>query len=285
MKYGVHLPNFGVFGTAKVMAALAKDAENAGWDGFFIWDHVARPIIYDLVDPWIALTAVALATETIKFGTMVTPLPRRRPQILARETASLDVLSDGRLILGVGPGSGRPQEWANFNDETDLKIRAKMTDEALDVLTGLWSGEPFDFEGDYYSVSDSQFLPRPVSQPRIPIWIGGYYPHKPPMRRAAKWDGMFMLIDETEDKFKALKESLEYIQQHRDSDAPFDMIYLDQTPDGTPSDALQESAHKAGDAGATWWIVNIDPRRYGFEWDAEWDFERMRQTILEGPPR
>ena len=216
---------------------------------------------------------------------MVTPLPRRRPQILARETASLDVLSDGRLILGVGPGSGRPQEWANFNDETDLKIRAKMTDEALDVLTGLWSGEPFEFEGNYYSVSDSQFLPRPVSQPRIPIWIGGYYPHKPPMRRAAKWDGMFMLVDETEDKFKALKESLEYIQQHRDSDAPFDMIYLDQTPDSVPSEALQESAHNAGDAGATWWIVNIDPRRYGFEWDAEWDFERMRQTILEGPPR
>ncbi|MGB7339484.1 MAG: LLM class flavin-dependent oxidoreductase [Phototrophicaceae bacterium] len=193
MKYGLYLPNFGAFGTARVMADLARDAEQAGWDGFFIWDHVARPITYNLVDPWIALTAIAMNTEKILLGPMITPLPRRRPQVLARETASLDVLSGGRLILGVGLGSGRPQEWANFAEETDMKIRAKMTDEALDVITQLWSGEPVNHDGDYYTVHDSQFLPRPISQPRIPVWVAGYYPYKRPMQRAAKWDGMYIL--------------------------------------------------------------------------------------------
>ena len=123
MKYGLYLPNFGAFGTARVMADLARDAEQAGWDGFFIWDHVARPITYNLVDPWIALTAIAMNTEKILLGPMITPLPRRRPQVLARETASLDVLSGGRLILGVGLGSGRPQEWANFAEETHFGKR------------------------------------------------------------------------------------------------------------------------------------------------------------------
>lgn len=285
MKYGIHIPNFGAFGTAKIIAELAKDAENAGWDGFFIWDHVARPIIYDLVDPWIALTAVAMATEKIKFGTMVTPLPRRRPQVLARETASLDVLSNGRLILGVGLGSGRPQEWANFDEETDMKTRAKMTDEALDVLTGLWSGEPFEYDGEHYTVRDSQFLPRPISQPRIPIWIAGYYPNKAPMRRAAKWDGMFILSGENEDKFAALRETLDYIQSQRESDVPFDVVYLDQTPDELSRESLRATAQKAEETGATWCLANIDPRRYSFEWDSEWDFDRMHRTILEGPPR
>ncbi len=285
MKYGIHIPNFGAFGTADIMAKLAKDAEDAGWDGFFIWDHVARPIIYNLVDPWIALTAVAMATEKIKFGTMVTPLPRRRPQVLARETASLDVLSGGRLILGIGLGSGRPQEWDTFGEEVSMKVRAGMTDEALDILDGLWSGEPFSYEGKHYIVKESQFLPKPVSSPRIPVWVAGYYPHKAPMRRAAKWDGMFILFGDDVDRIAGLGETGQIIASHRESDAPFDMIYLDESSYTTPLEEVKSIAGEAEKAGATWWLANIDPRRYNFDWEDEWDFDLMRQTIVEGPPR
>ena len=282
MKYGIYIPNFGAFGTARIMADLAKDAENAGWDGFFIWDHVARPVVYNLVDPWIALTAIAMATEKITFGTMVTPLPRRRPQVLARETASLDVLSGGRLILGVGLGSGRPQEWSNFGEEDSMKIRAGMTDEALDILAGLWSGEPFNYEGEHYIVKESQFLPKPG---HIPIWVAGYYPNKPPMRRAAKWDGMFILFDDLVDRIAGLRETLSYIKAHRESDTPFDLIYLEESHYMTSPEAIKSVANQAEDAGATWWLANIDPRRYDFDWEDEWDFDLMRQAILEGPPR
>lgn len=285
MKYGLYLPNFGAFGTAQIMADLAQDAENAGWDGFFIWDHVSRPITYNLVDPWIALTAVAMATKTIRFGTMVTPISRRRPQILARETASLDVLSNGRLILGIGLGSGRPQEWANFSEETDMKTRAGMTDEALQVLIGLWSGEPFSYEGQHYTVGESHFLPKPTQQPRIPIWIAGYYPNKAPMRRAAKWDGMFILFDDAEDKVTALRKTLDYIAQHRQTDEAFDAVFLDKSSISKSSVETKSLVADARDAGATWWLSSITPERYGFDWADEWDFEAMRQTILQGPPR
>ncbi|MEO1289588.1 MAG: LLM class flavin-dependent oxidoreductase [Chloroflexota bacterium] len=284
MKYGLYLPNFGAFGTARVMADLAYDAEQAGWDGFFIWDHVARPIIYDLVDPWIAMTAIAMNTETIKFGAMVTPLARRRPQVLARESVSLDVLSGGRLILGVGLGSGRPQEFANFDEETDMKIRAKMTDEALDVIAALWSGEVVNHEGEFYTARDSQFLPRPISRPRIPIWIAGYYPYKKPMQRASRWDGMYILYDEAEDKVEALRETIAYIKSQRTDNTLFDYVFQDPIPTGSDRMTMIENAQKAHDAGATWWLTNIDPRRYDFEWDSEWDFDLMRQTILDGPP-
>ncbi len=285
MKYGLHIPNFGAFGTAQIMAEAAKDAENAGWDGFFIWDHVARPVNYNLVDPWIALTAIAMATKTIRIGTMVTPLPRRRPQVLARETASLDVLSGGRLILGVGLGSGRPQEWSNFGEETDLKTRAHMTDEALDVITGLWSGEVFNYDGQHYKVTHSQFLPKPISQPRIPIWIAGYYPSKPPMRRAAKWDGMFILFNEADDKISALRETLTYILPRRESDTPFDVVYMNTEKATTARSQIIDTAYQAKDAGATWWLAEMIPEHFGIKRDENWRYASMREMILQGPPR
>lgn len=285
MKYGVYLPNFGPFGDARVMASLAQDAEAAGWDGFFIWDHVARPIVNPLVDPFVALTAIAMATEQIRFGPMVTPLARRRPQVVARQAASLDVLSGGRLIMGVGLGSGRPVEWAHFGEETDMKTRAAMTDEALDILAGLWTGEPFSYEGVHYQVGESHFLPPPIQQPRIPIWIAGYYPAKPPMRRAARWDGMFILFGEADDTVAALRETLAYVHEHRTQDSPFDAVYLDISPAGTPESAIADLAAHAKDAGATWWLANIAPWRYGIAWEATWDAAAMRDTILAGPPK
>jgi len=187
MRFALYVEITGLLGYPQTLARLAREAEAAGWDGFFIWDifggDSAAPA--PVVDPWIALAAIAATTERIRFGTMVTPLPRRRPWKLAREAVSLDHLSGGRLILGVGIGA-MPEEFARFGDEPDPRKRAEMLDEGLEVLTGLWSGEPFSFHGRYYWVEEATLLPRPVQQPRIPIWVAGIWPHKPPFRRAAR---------------------------------------------------------------------------------------------------
>jgi len=142
LKTAIYLPNYGPFGDARTIADLARDAESAGWDGFFLWDHIA-PYNDDFdggsltcADPWLALTAAAMQTTSIMLGTTVTPLPRRRPHKLARETVTLDRLSSGRLILSVGIGGGK-SEWDHLGEETDLRSRGRMLDEGLDILVGL----------------------------------------------------------------------------------------------------------------------------------------------------
>jgi alkanesulfonate monooxygenase SsuD/methylene tetrahydromethanopterin reductase-like flavin-dependent oxidoreductase (luciferase family) len=191
MKYGLNLPNGGACGDARTLAEFAHLAEEAGWDGVFLEDYIVWQSHQDVptYDPWVALAAMALRTERIRLGTQVTPLPRRRPWKLARETVTLDHLSNGRLILGVGLGDPTDGNFNQFEEVTDLKARARMLDEALDVLVGLWSGEPFSYRGEYYHVDEITLLPRPVQTPRIPIWVGGGWPLKGPARRAARWDG------------------------------------------------------------------------------------------------
>lgn len=165
------MPNFGAgFGEAAPLAELAREAEAAGWDGFFLWDHVAPDPRLPTVDPWVALTAVALATERVRIGALVTPLPRRRPQVVARTAVSLDRLSGGRLVFGAGSGNGRRSEWGAFGEATDPRVRAEQLDEALEVLVGLWSGEPFRFAGRHHRVEEACFLPPPLQRPRIPVW-------------------------------------------------------------------------------------------------------------------
>jgi alkanesulfonate monooxygenase SsuD/methylene tetrahydromethanopterin reductase-like flavin-dependent oxidoreductase (luciferase family) len=196
-------------------------------------------------------------TERIRFGPMVTPLPRRRPWKLAREAASLDHLSGGRLILGVGIGTP-PEELARFGEEVDPRIRAEMLDEGLEVLNGLWSVEPFSFNGRHYRAEEATLLPRPVQQPRIPIWVGGTWPRKPSFRRAARWDGVFpgglngnLTLDE--------------IREMVGGDAPFD----------NPARARDILADYAA-AGVTWWIEGIG------EWRG--DVDAMARFIQGGPP-
>src|SRR4051794_24242124 len=166
MKYAVNVPNYGPYGNARTLATLAREAEKAGWDGFFIWDHIAW--MTDVVDPWVALAAIALSTERLSIGALVTPIPRRRPQKLARETTSIDHLSNGRLVVGVGIGLG-VWEWDYLGEEQNLKRRGAMLDEGLEVLKGLWSGQEFNFVGEHYNIKEAVFLPRPLQQPRIPI--------------------------------------------------------------------------------------------------------------------
>src|ERR671930_123073 len=191
MRSGLFLPPFDALADPAVVARLSADAEEAGWHGVFLWDNLryVEPVV-EVADPWITLAAMAVATERIRLGPMVTPLARRRPVKVARETATLDRLSGGRLTLGVGLGSDRfGGEFSITGEEVDDKRRARMLDEALPILTAAWSGEPVHHRGEHYTVDGMQFLPRPVQRPGIPVWVGGYYGRRAPLRRAAHHQG------------------------------------------------------------------------------------------------
>jgi alkanesulfonate monooxygenase SsuD/methylene tetrahydromethanopterin reductase-like flavin-dependent oxidoreductase (luciferase family) len=187
MRYGVSVPPFGPYGDPRDLAGLAARTEAAGWDGFFVWDHmIYDPSFHPIADPWIGLAAVALRTRRLTIGTMVTPLARRRPWKVARETVSLDRLSGGRFVLRAGLGDPAQWEFGFFGEETDARVRAAKLDEALAVLAGLWTGEPFRFAGRHYSIAEVTFNPAPVQRPRIPVWVGGWWPqhgHRTPGRR------------------------------------------------------------------------------------------------------
>ena len=297
MRYGISVPNFGDYFHPRTLAGLPRDAEAAGWDGFFIWDHVLFGA-FPHADPWVALAAIAMCTERITIGTMVTPLPRRRPVKLAREAASIDHLSGGRLILGVGIGAG-PWEWEELGEEADLKTRGAMLDEGLDVLTGIWSGEPFRHKGEHYTVhvelpgstGPAAFLPRPLQSPRIPIWVAGLWPHKPPFRRAARWDGVVPLLagaGPLEIKPMtpaALAEIVAYVRRHRaDPEARFDVTAAGETPGDDPGEGARIVAPFA-EAGATWWIEDVSPFRFDWDWGGPWPVEQMNARIRHGPPR
>ncbi|KAA3659067.1 MAG: LLM class flavin-dependent oxidoreductase [Chloroflexi bacterium] len=283
MKYGVYLPNFGPFGDANMLANLAFDAEEAGWDGFFIWDHIAGWSL-NMVDPWVALAAIALRTTTIRMGTTVSPLPRRRPWKVAREAVSIDRLANGRFTLSVGIGLG-DDEWGKLGEERDQKIRGAMLDEALQVVTGLWQGEPFSYDGEHYQIQDAHFLPKPVQSPRIPIWVGGFWPNKRPFQRAARWDGMFPLFqtDDFEEIWAQLETAVQYVYSQRQSDESFDVVCTGVTH-GEDAEKDAEWVANYQSRGCTWWLEGIAPYRYGQGFDEPWPLEKMRQRVLQGPP-
>ncbi len=286
MNYGLYLPYFGAFADARLLADLACEAEQAGWNGFFIWDHINRAWVTEVVDTWVALTAIAWNTTKIHFGPLVTPIPRRRPWKLARETASLDRLSAGRLVLGVGTGGlgGLIKEWENFGEEPDLRTRAEMLDEGLDVLNGLWSGKPFAYTGRHYQVKDTQFIPAPVQSPHIPIWVAGNWPHRPPFRRAARWDGMVPQVDPKQgDELVQLKQAIQYTREQRKSDTNYDVVYSTSLPAGDPAHLAERVAQYA-EAGVTWLLEQLYPQHFGGEWQGNWPVEAMRQRIRQGPP-
>lgn len=285
MKYALLLPPFGDCADARVLADLARDADQSGWDGFFIWDHVFMNWPDRVVDITVALTAIALATQDIRFGTLVTPLPRRRPWKLARETVTLDRLSSGRLTLGVGAGWWRT-EYHQLGEETSVKVRAEMLDESLEILTGLWRGGTFSFLGNHYKVEDALFEPTPIQKPRIPIWVAGLWPNRAPMRRAARWDGVYALPSYEEEGDMTppqVREMVSYIQEYRDADAPFDVIQKGETP-GDDASRAAEIVEPYRAAGATWWLEVLSAWRYGHQGGGPWPMDAIRERILQGPP-
>jgi alkanesulfonate monooxygenase SsuD/methylene tetrahydromethanopterin reductase-like flavin-dependent oxidoreductase (luciferase family) len=285
MKHAIYLPTYTPFGHARVIADLARDAEQAGWDGVFLWDDVAGTE-QDLADPWVALSAAAVATQRVRLGLLITPLARRRPWKFARETASLDHLSGGRLVVGVGAGGGQEQ-FGDLGDEPDQRVRGAMLDEGLAVVTGLWSGESFQFQGKYYHLKPTTFRPRPLQQPRIPVWAGGVWPHKRPLARMARWDGMFPLfwgVDDPAEQQAHLRQMVATVLALRrailpeSAQRPFDVVTVGRTPPDLPAQTAEHIAGFAA-AGATWWLESLEPARGG----AAWPLDRLRERVLAGP--
>lgn len=231
MKRGLFIAPFDELVDPRLLADLAAGAQERGWDGIFLWDHVAyRAPVKAVADPWVALSAIACATRTLRLGPMITPLSRRRVHKLARETVTLDRLSDGRLTLGVGLGSDRTGELEQFGEVTDPRERAQLLDQGLERLAGYWGGE---------------FEPRPVQKPRIPVWAASRWPARKPLERAARWDGLFPIelpgpaeLSELADEVRGL----------RTGDDAFDLI-VEIPPDADPE--------PWGAAGATWVLTGF----------------------------
>ncbi len=276
MKYGFVLP----WGDARTAADLAAVAEAHGWDGFFVWEPVWG------VDAWVALAAAAMTTARIRLGTMLTPLPRRKPWDLAGQAAALDNLSGGRVILSVGLGAAHAG-WLAFEPDPGRKIRAQLLDEGLDVLTGLWAGQPFEYEGRHYRVTPSDFMPppAPVQRPRIPIWVVGGWPAPRSMARAARYDGWLPNVVGKGAAGPAAPEQIRaaaaWIRDLRTVEGlpveGYDVVCEGTTPPDDPSTAA-EIVTPWREAGATWWM------------EADWSVAReavrdyAEQRLAAGPP-
>lgn len=219
--------------------------------------------------------AVALATEKVRIGTMVTPIPRRRPWVLARQVATLDNVSNGRVTLGVGLGYPA-EEYTAFGEDADERTRADKLDEGLEIVRGILSGEPFSFEGDHYRVEDGTFLPASVQRP-VPVWVAGMWPNRRPMRRAARWDGAFPIRADIEPLAPDdVREVIAYVRAHRPAAGPFDVVISGESSGGSPF-ALKHPLSEYAEAGVTWWLETLT------DWRGELD--SMRSYVRGGPPR
>ena len=261
MRFSINIPNFGDFADPRAVARVAAAAEGAGWDALFVWDHVVhlkRERRGDpFGDPWILLTAAALVTSRLRLGTLLTPVARRRPEQLARQVATVDGLSGGRMIFAAGLGGPIEDEFGSFGDTTDPAVLAERLDEGLDLLRRYWSGEPVTHHGRHYQVDDVTLLPATVQRPRPPIWIGGFWPHRAPMRRAARWDGAAPLFTTARHgvvpPVDQVRELVSYVLTHRAdaADRPFEIVIGGRTP-GDPAKA-RAIVEPLVEAGATWW--------------------------------
>jgi alkanesulfonate monooxygenase SsuD/methylene tetrahydromethanopterin reductase-like flavin-dependent oxidoreductase (luciferase family) len=275
VRYAVGLPNVGEFGDPRVLVELGTAAEEHGWDGVYFWDHLLfHQPDWPVANPTVVVSALAARTTRIRLGVLVAALPRRRVQTVAKETASLDVLSGGRLVFGAGLGS-IDSEYAAFGEDADLRVRAARLDESLDTLTALWTGEPVSQQGAHISVDGVRLLPTPLQRPRIPIWCAGKWPTRAGFRRAARWDGAMPIF--TYPKTSAVPvedfaEAVKFLESERGDLDGFD-IALEGTT--TPADATEVIEPYVA-AGLTWWVEAFGWWRGGVA-DA-------RTRIAAGPP-
>lgn len=274
MHYGFVIPS----GDARDVAELARRAEAAGWDGIFVAETVWG------VDAWVSLAAAAMVTERIRLGTLLSPVSRMRPWKLASETATLDRLSNGRVTLSVGLGA-LDTGFAEFGEVTDRKTRAELLDEGLDILTGLWQGQPFRYDGKHYHLEPSSFFPPPppVQQPRIPIWVSAAWPKPKSLQRALRYDGLLPVVMDADGVHKPTIDEIRviraYADAHRTRESPFDIIAEGETPGDDPA-AASAIVSAWEDAGATWWIEAL--------WSAAFNDEKTNDVITrveQGPPR
>jgi alkanesulfonate monooxygenase SsuD/methylene tetrahydromethanopterin reductase-like flavin-dependent oxidoreductase (luciferase family) len=271
MRFGLDVATNGAWSDVRVLADLAADAEAAGWDGFFVWDillaeaNAAEPV----ADPWVALAAIALRTERIVIGAMVTPLARRRPWDVARQVATLDRLSGGRMVLGGGLG-WLDDDFARFGEDADPRARAERLDEALAVIELLWRGEPVHHDGAHYRLAGPVLLPTPVQLPRPPVWLAAGWPRRRPLARATRWDGVYLQTEHAIEH-RALTaadvaDAVTAVREQRGSADGFQVgvnFVLDEPVDVA---ALEAS-------GATW-LIGLTPDTV----------EAHRKLIRRGPP-
>ncbi|HET9898067.1 MAG TPA: LLM class flavin-dependent oxidoreductase [Streptosporangiaceae bacterium] len=262
VRRGIAVPCFGE--DPGGLADLGVEVERAGFDGYFLWDHMVFSDSGDgppIVDPWLVLAVVASKTTRIKLGTMVTPLPRRRPWQLARETTTLDRLSGGRLILGVGIGSPDYGDFGIFGDPAGRRERGELLDEGLDILAGLWSGERFSYQGRHFTIDPVRFTPTPVQRPRIPVWIAGVLPNRRPIERAARWDGMVPITygpaGLVRPSAAEIAEVSAQIAGMRGPAGGYEMAVWAAVA-ARPGEVADLAAGYA-EAGATWWIETARP--------------------------
>jgi alkanesulfonate monooxygenase SsuD/methylene tetrahydromethanopterin reductase-like flavin-dependent oxidoreductase (luciferase family) len=271
VQYGVTLPPFADWSDPETVVAMAAEADAAGWDGFFLWDHVTWDPSWGgtppIADPWMCLAAAATATSRVVLGPMVTPLARRRPQKVAREIVTLDHLSGGRARLGVGLGADI--DYAAFGEATTR--RGARLDESLAVLTALLTGEPVEFEGDHLHVHSPPSLPLPV-RGSIPIWIGGWWPNPAPFDRAARYDGVVPGKVGQERGETLTVGDLRDIRARVGRVDGFDYVMSGRTASPNDTEGIREWAR----AGATWWLENLYP------WGGA---DAMRDRLRAGPPR
>jgi len=278
-KFGLGVPNGGDFADPVRLADLARAAESTGWDGLFLWDHVIRRRPWQpMVDPWVSLAAVAMATERIVIGPMVTPLARRRVSVVARQSVTLDRLSGGRLRLGVGLGAP-DDEFTRFGEDADPRHRARILDESLDALQLLWSGAAVSYHGEHVVLDDVEFTPTPVHG-RIPIWVAGGWPGGPPFRRAARFDGVWPVASTggqlSVDDFIECVGMVGAMRADSDHDGAFDACFVDSSPPGTDA-AITDRIGRLTAGGMTWWIDSLD--------DPTVAFEQHLARVSAGPPR
>ena len=253
---------------------LSREAEAHGWDGFFVWEPVWG------IDPWVLLGVLEMVTDRIKLGTLLTPPSRRRPWKFAGETATLDILTQGRVILSVDMGA-LDTGFKAFGEETNRKDKAELLDETIDILTGLWTGKPLAYQGKHYHISKTKFSPGPTSvqKPRILIWVVGALGWPRSMQRAVKCDGILPAVLSPDKRWGELKpehirEIKAYVTVNHDPDAPFDIIVENSSP-GDDREAAAAMVRPWAEAGATWWIESM--------WE-EKNQDVWRDRLRQGPP-
>jgi alkanesulfonate monooxygenase SsuD/methylene tetrahydromethanopterin reductase-like flavin-dependent oxidoreductase (luciferase family) len=282
MRYAVGIPNVGDYGDPRLLVELARQAESAGWDAVLLWDHVAyRRRGWPVADPTVTLTAIAAATSRVRIGMLAAAVPRRRPWKLARETATLDILSGGRLIFGAGLGSQAVEEYRAFGEDGDARARARRLDEGLAILTGLWSGAPFTYGGSVYQLAENLFQPTPVQVPRIPVWIAGRWPNRRPFRRAAHWDGVVPTHADVDHGGTMTPAQLHEIVRYTLAYRPAGLDPLEVVAEGHTGgeDPAADRDRVAGlqAAGLTWWVEKLG-------W-FHGPVEVARARVRAGPPR
>jgi alkanesulfonate monooxygenase SsuD/methylene tetrahydromethanopterin reductase-like flavin-dependent oxidoreductase (luciferase family) len=277
VRHGIFLPPFDEFADPRRVAALAADAEQAGWDGVFLWDHMLAEPGMAVADAWTTMAAMAMTTSRLRFGPMVTPLSRRRPWVMARQIATLDQLSAGRLTVGIGLGDDGWREFSAFGEETSPKVRGELLDESLQVLQRFLTGNVVDFAGRHLSVKASEFRPAPVQDP-VPVWGAVRWPNRKPLARAAGLQGCFPIFADS--GYLPPPPALAELTELRDA---LDALYVPRSFDVVVRVALHlltpaaryEAVAAMADAGVTWVLEAFAPGQ---------DAAQVEAYVRSGPP-